>query len=65
VTSRQHAARQRTVWRALLATGGQDENPKTRRLAFVVLSLAITGRTKVFQIGHHTEQFPLGCRQRK
>jgi hypothetical protein len=31
--SRQHAARERAVWRASLATGRQDESPTTRRLA--------------------------------
>jgi hypothetical protein len=33
VTSRQHAARQRAIWRTSLATGRQDESLTTHRLA--------------------------------
>jgi hypothetical protein len=33
VSSQQHIARQRAVWRASLATGRQDESLTTRRLA--------------------------------
>jgi hypothetical protein len=33
MTSRQHAARQRAVWRTSLSTGRQDKSPTTRRFA--------------------------------
>jgi hypothetical protein len=41
VTSRQHAARQRAVWRAALEKGQQDDSARQSTVwCFVVLSLA-------------------------
>jgi hypothetical protein len=48
VTSRQHAARQRAVWRTSLATGREDESPTTRRFALcTVVASAITTHKSV------------------
>jgi hypothetical protein len=63
VTSRQHAAHQRAVWRLSLATGQQDDSAKMRRLALcrVVASAKATHkgvpnqppyRTKIFNVSN-------------
>jgi hypothetical protein len=44
VTSRQHAAQQRAVWRAALETGRQDDSATTHRL--VLCRIVASDKTK-------------------